>query len=186
MAAAAAAAVGSPVDEPKWFHHIMVEADSHLNLLPVFILDIHKVFEHIDMLSIGLRDIRHDDELDGDNDGENNDDENNIDATLLCWILLGWVGASRTYTGVRQTQLWEENDGGGLTLRESGRGDDNDGNNGWAPNDVVTEGWFRVERATNKDNVDGICLYHCNCACNKGGDDDGHDWRRAVLVVNNT
>jgi hypothetical protein len=28
---------------------------SHLNLLPVSILDIYKVFEHIDMLSIGIR-----------------------------------------------------------------------------------------------------------------------------------
>jgi hypothetical protein len=28
----------------------MVEADSHLNVLPIFILDIGKVFEHIDML----------------------------------------------------------------------------------------------------------------------------------------
>ncbi len=27
----------------------MVEADSHLKLLPTFILDIYKVFEHIDM-----------------------------------------------------------------------------------------------------------------------------------------
>jgi hypothetical protein len=33
----------------------MVEADSHLKLLPTSILDINKVFEHIDMLSIGLR-----------------------------------------------------------------------------------------------------------------------------------
>jgi hypothetical protein len=32
----------------------MVEADSHLKLLPTFILDIRKVFEHIDMLSIGI------------------------------------------------------------------------------------------------------------------------------------
>ena len=30
----------------------MVEADSHLKLLPVSILDIYKVFEHIDKLSI--------------------------------------------------------------------------------------------------------------------------------------
>jgi hypothetical protein len=28
----------------------MVEADSHLKLLPTSILDIYKVFEHIDML----------------------------------------------------------------------------------------------------------------------------------------
>ncbi len=31
----------------------MVEADSHLKLLPTSILDMYKVFEHIDMLSIG-------------------------------------------------------------------------------------------------------------------------------------
>ncbi len=30
----------------------MVEADSHLKLLPTSILDIYKVFEDIDMLSI--------------------------------------------------------------------------------------------------------------------------------------
>jgi hypothetical protein len=33
----------------------VVEADIHLKLLPASILDIYKVFEHIDMLSIGLR-----------------------------------------------------------------------------------------------------------------------------------
>ncbi len=33
----------------------MVEADSHLKLLPTFILDIYTVFEHIDMLSIGIQ-----------------------------------------------------------------------------------------------------------------------------------
>ncbi len=32
----------------------MVTADSHLKLLPTSILDIYKVFEHIDMLSIGI------------------------------------------------------------------------------------------------------------------------------------
>jgi hypothetical protein len=32
----------------------MVEADSHLKLLPTSILDTYKVFEHIDMLSIGI------------------------------------------------------------------------------------------------------------------------------------
>ncbi len=32
----------------------MVEADSHLKLLPASILDIYEVFEHIDMLSIGI------------------------------------------------------------------------------------------------------------------------------------
>jgi hypothetical protein len=36
------------------FHHV-VEADSHLKLLPTSISDIYKVFEHIDMLSIGMR-----------------------------------------------------------------------------------------------------------------------------------
>jgi hypothetical protein len=30
----------------------MVEADSHLKLLPSSILDVYKVFEHIDMLSM--------------------------------------------------------------------------------------------------------------------------------------
>ena len=33
----------------------MFEADSHLNLLPTSILDIYKVFEHIDMLSTGIQ-----------------------------------------------------------------------------------------------------------------------------------
>ncbi len=32
----------------------MVDADSQLKLLPPSILDIHKVFVHIDMLSIGI------------------------------------------------------------------------------------------------------------------------------------
>ncbi len=32
----------------------MVETNSHLKLLPTSILDIYKVFEHIDMLSIGI------------------------------------------------------------------------------------------------------------------------------------
>jgi hypothetical protein len=32
----------------------MVEAGSHLKLLPTFIFNIFKVFEHIDMLSIGI------------------------------------------------------------------------------------------------------------------------------------
>ncbi len=30
----------------------MVEADSHLKLLPTSMLDMHKVFEHIDILSM--------------------------------------------------------------------------------------------------------------------------------------
>ncbi len=38
----------------KWCHYVMVEADSHPKLLPASILDIYKVFEHIDMLSIGI------------------------------------------------------------------------------------------------------------------------------------
>jgi hypothetical protein len=33
----------------------MVEADHYLKLLPSSILDIYRVFEHIDMLSIGIR-----------------------------------------------------------------------------------------------------------------------------------
>jgi hypothetical protein len=33
----------------------MVETDSHLKLLPTSILDIYNVFEHIDMLSIGIQ-----------------------------------------------------------------------------------------------------------------------------------
>jgi hypothetical protein len=33
----------------------MVEADSHLKLLSTSILDLYKVFEHIDMLSIGMQ-----------------------------------------------------------------------------------------------------------------------------------
>jgi hypothetical protein len=32
----------------------MVEANSHLKLLPTSILDIYKVLEHIDMLSMGI------------------------------------------------------------------------------------------------------------------------------------
>ncbi len=34
--------------------YVMVEADNHLKLLSVSILDMNKVFEHIDMLSIGI------------------------------------------------------------------------------------------------------------------------------------
>jgi hypothetical protein len=33
----------------------MVEADSHLKLLPTPMLDMYKVFEHIDMISIGIQ-----------------------------------------------------------------------------------------------------------------------------------
>jgi hypothetical protein len=32
----------------------MVETNSHLKLLPTSILDIYKVFQHIDMVSIGI------------------------------------------------------------------------------------------------------------------------------------
>jgi hypothetical protein len=32
----------------------MVEADSYIKLLPASILNIYKVFDHIDMLSIGI------------------------------------------------------------------------------------------------------------------------------------
>ncbi len=33
----------------------MVEADGHLKLLPTSLLDIYKVIEHIDMLSMGIQ-----------------------------------------------------------------------------------------------------------------------------------
>jgi hypothetical protein len=33
----------------------MVEAESQLKLLPTSILDVYKMFEHIDMLSMGIR-----------------------------------------------------------------------------------------------------------------------------------
>ncbi len=42
------------LEESKSCHYIMVEAAILFKLLPVFILDIFKVFEHIDMLSIGI------------------------------------------------------------------------------------------------------------------------------------
>jgi hypothetical protein len=38
--------------ESEQYDYVMFEADSHLKLLPTSILDIYKVFEHIDMLSI--------------------------------------------------------------------------------------------------------------------------------------
>ncbi len=34
---------------------VMVEADIHLKLLPTYVLDIYKVIEHIDMLSMGIQ-----------------------------------------------------------------------------------------------------------------------------------
>ncbi len=40
--------------ESIYCHYIMVGAYSHLKLLPASILDICKVFEHIDMLAIGI------------------------------------------------------------------------------------------------------------------------------------
>ena len=40
--------------ESKRCDYVMFEADSHLKLLSVSILDIYKVFEYIDMLSIGI------------------------------------------------------------------------------------------------------------------------------------
>ncbi len=41
--------------ESKWCDYVMVEADSHLKLLPTSILDMYKVFKHIDVLSIGIQ-----------------------------------------------------------------------------------------------------------------------------------
>jgi hypothetical protein len=38
----------------KWSHYVMIEADNHLKLLPISILDIYKLFEHIDMLPISI------------------------------------------------------------------------------------------------------------------------------------
>ncbi len=40
--------------ESKWCHYIMFEAESQLKLLSTYTLDIYKVFEHIDMLSMGI------------------------------------------------------------------------------------------------------------------------------------
>ncbi len=45
---------GSLFVESKWCHYIMVKADSHLKLLPASKLYISKVFEHIDMLTMGI------------------------------------------------------------------------------------------------------------------------------------
>ena len=41
--------------ESKQCDYVMVEADSHLKLLPTFIYDIYKAVEHIDMLSMGIQ-----------------------------------------------------------------------------------------------------------------------------------
>jgi hypothetical protein len=40
--------------ESTWCHYIKVEAKGHLKLLPLSTLEICNVFEHIDMLSIGI------------------------------------------------------------------------------------------------------------------------------------
>ncbi len=40
--------------ESKWRHYVIVEADSHLKLLPASTLDIYKMFEHIDLLFMGI------------------------------------------------------------------------------------------------------------------------------------
>ncbi len=44
---------GSLVDS-TWCEYVMVEADSHLKLLPTSIFDLYKVIDHIDILSIGI------------------------------------------------------------------------------------------------------------------------------------
>ncbi len=41
--------------ESKWCHCVMVEAHSHLKLFPTSILEIYKVFEHIDMLFMDIQ-----------------------------------------------------------------------------------------------------------------------------------
>ncbi len=41
--------------ESKWCDCVIVEADSHFKLLSTSILDIYKVFEHIDMMSMGTQ-----------------------------------------------------------------------------------------------------------------------------------
>ena len=40
--------------ESKWCHSVIVEATILFKLLPLSIIDIYKVFEHIDMLSIDI------------------------------------------------------------------------------------------------------------------------------------
>ncbi len=40
--------------ESKWCDYVMVDADDHLKLLPASIFNMYKVFENIDMLSIGI------------------------------------------------------------------------------------------------------------------------------------
>ncbi len=41
--------------ESKCCHYLLVETNSYLKLLPSSILDMYKVFEHIDMLSMGIK-----------------------------------------------------------------------------------------------------------------------------------
>jgi hypothetical protein len=41
--------------ESTWCDYVMVEADSHLKLIPSSILHIYKVFKLLDMLSIGIQ-----------------------------------------------------------------------------------------------------------------------------------
>jgi hypothetical protein len=41
--------------ESKCCQYVLVKTDSHLKLIPTSILDINKVFEQIDMLSMGIQ-----------------------------------------------------------------------------------------------------------------------------------
>ncbi len=41
--------------ESKWCHYVMVKAEGHLKLLHASILNVYKVFRHIDMLSICMQ-----------------------------------------------------------------------------------------------------------------------------------
>jgi hypothetical protein len=41
--------------DSKYYHYVMVEVESHFKLLPASILDIYIVFEHIDMMSMGIQ-----------------------------------------------------------------------------------------------------------------------------------
>ncbi len=41
--------------ESKCCQYVLTETDSHLKLLPSYILDVYIVFEHIDMLSMGIQ-----------------------------------------------------------------------------------------------------------------------------------
>ena len=43
--------------ELKCYHYVIVEADSNFKLLPTSILDKYKVFEHSDMLFIGIQQL---------------------------------------------------------------------------------------------------------------------------------